>query len=69
MGAVVPQMKFPSSPEIKRILAAVEKAGIEIGSVDIRADGVTIHPPTQSQSEMSPYEKWKAKSEPRSARN
>jgi len=61
-------MKFPPSPEIKRILAAVEKAGVEIGTIDIRADGVTIHPPAKSQSGMSAYEKW-ASREPRSARN
>lgn len=60
-------MKFPASPEIKRVLAAARKAGVEIGSVDIRFDGVTIHPPTQSQSGMSAYEKW-ASREPRSAR-
>ena len=62
-------MKFPSSPEIKRVIAACKKAGLEVGSVDIRADGVTIYPPSQNQAGMTAYEKWKAQSEPRPARH
>ncbi len=49
---------FPKSPEIKRILKAAKDAGVTIGSVDIRPDGITIHP--QAKVGSSPYDLWKA---------
>lgn len=62
------QVKFPSSPEIKRVIAAARNAGVQIGSVDIRADGVTIHPLVENHAGMTPYEKWVAR-DTRAARN
>lgn len=62
-------MKLIRSPEIKRVIKAYVDAGGEIGAVDIRADGVTIYPPSQNQAGMTPYEKWKASSEPRPPRH
>lgn len=62
-------VKFPPSTEVKRMIAAVKKAGLEIGSVDIRADGVTIYPPSKSEAGMTAYEKWKAADNARLARN
>lgn len=53
-------MKLPSSPEIKRVIAAVKSAGIEVGSVTITADCVTISIPRDSKGpQLSAYEKWK----------
>lgn len=59
-------MKLLSSTEIKRVIAAARKAGLEFGAVDIRADGITLHPPTE-QRESNAYDDWK-QSESRSAR-
>lgn len=57
--------KLLSSTEIKRVIAAAKKAGLEFGAVDIRADGITLHPP--HQRETNAYDEWK-QSESRSAR-
>ena len=35
----IPLIKFPRSPEIKRAIAAVTKAGVVIGSIEISANG------------------------------
>ena len=51
-------MKLLPSPEIKRILKAAKDAGIAIGAIDIRTDGITIHPPAKAQG--SAYDQWKA---------
>ena len=54
-------MKLPSSPEIKRVLAAAKSAGIEIGAVKISNDSITIFAPGQAElPALSAYEKWKA---------
>lgn len=58
--AMAQAMHFPRSPEIKRIIKAAKDAGVEIGSIDIRADGVTISPPLNGNVGVSPYDKWKA---------
>ena len=52
--------KFPSSVEIKRVIAAATKAGIEIGSIEIHLDKITIHSrdPADSQG-FSEYDLWK----------
>ena len=50
---------FPRSPEIKRILKAARDAGIPIGAVDIRPDGITIHPPAKTTG-GSAYDTWKS---------
>ena len=49
-------VRFPPSPEIKRAIKAAKDAGIAIGSVDIRADGVTIHPP--STTHRNAFDDW-----------
>lgn len=51
---------FPRSPEIKRLIKAAKDAGVQIGSIDIRPDGITIYPPVKGKGEMSPYDVWKA---------
>ena len=61
-------MKLIKSPEIKRVIKAYLDAGGEFGGIDIRADGVTIYPPSQNQAGMTAYEKWVAR-ETRPTRN
>lgn len=56
MGAQA--LRFPKSPEIKRLIKAARDAGIQIGSIDIRPDGVTIYPPAKEG--QSAYDIWKA---------
>lgn len=54
-------MKFPSTPEIKRVIAAVKNSGVDIGSVTISTDGIIISTTAVANSpELTPYEKWKA---------
>lgn len=50
-------MKLLSSAEIKRVIKAAKDAGVIIGSVDIRADGVAIYPPAESAG--SAFDVWK----------
>jgi hypothetical protein len=50
-------VNFPRSPEIKRIIKAANDAGVQIGSVDIRPDGITINQPTEAAS-ASDYDIW-----------
>ena len=52
--------KFPSSVEIKRVIAAATRAGIEIGSIEIHLDKITIHSrdPADPQG-LSEYDLWK----------
>jgi len=59
-------LKFPPSGEIKRAIAAAERAGIEIGSVEIHPRKIVINPldlkDTRSPEEITQtaYEEWKA---------
>lgn len=50
---------WPRSPEIKRLIKAAKDAGLQIGSIDIRPDGITIHPPAKAQGN-SAYDTWEA---------
>jgi hypothetical protein len=59
--------KFPGSVEIKRVIAAATRAGIEIGSVEIQPRKIVIHAKEDREPELSPYEVWKM-SEGRSSR-
>lgn len=52
-------MKLPSSPEIKRVIAAVRSAGFEVGSVAINVDGIVITTSASTQQpQLTAYEKW-----------
>lgn len=57
------QRLVPNS-EIERVLKTLIKLGVQIGSVDIRSDGVTVHPPAESQG-GNEYDRWKAKDQNR----
>lgn len=61
MGAQA-KIQFPKSPEIKRLIKAARDAGIQVGSIDIRPDGVTIYPAEKAQGQ-SAYDIWKAQNE------
>ena len=51
---------FPGSVEIKRVIAAASRAGIEIGSIEIYPNKITIHSrdPADLQG-LSEYDLWK----------
>lgn len=56
------EIKFPSSTEIKRAIAAVTKAGVEVGSIEIYADKITIYatrPKPEPTSGLTAYDHWK----------
>ena len=53
-------LKFPASAEIKRVIAAAARAGIEIGSIEIHLDKITIHPRDREDVRgLSDYDLWK----------
>jgi len=54
-------MRFPSTPEIKRVIAAVKSAGVPIGSITISAEGISIFTKTEDNSpKLTAYDIWKA---------
>ncbi len=38
-------VKFPSTPEIKRVLLTLAKIGVDMGSVEVEPRKITVHPP------------------------
>lgn len=52
-------LKFPPSVEIKRTIAAVTRAGIEIGSIEIHPTKITIHPRNVTDERLGAYDLWK----------
>jgi hypothetical protein len=50
---------FPGSVEIKRVIAAAIRAGIEIGSIEIHPDKIIIHPREKNAPAISDYDIWK----------
>lgn len=50
--------------EVEGVLDVFRRYGLPIGPVDIRSDGVTVHPPGESRAE-SEYDRWKAKDQNR----
>ena len=52
--------RVPPAAEIKRAIAAAIRAGIEIGSIEIHPDKITIHSrdPADPQG-LSQYDLWK----------
>lgn len=46
--------------EVEQHIILLRRLGVPIGVIDIRGDGVTIHPPAESQV-GSAYDRWKAK--------
>lgn len=54
------KQRLPSDREIKRVINTLRELGVVIGAVDIRTDGVTVHPPVESGGATA-YDRWKAK--------
>jgi hypothetical protein len=52
-------LKFPPSVEIKRVIAAVVRAGIEIDSVEIQPRKITIQSRDPNSTAISDYDAWK----------
>ena len=51
--------KFPPTVEIKRVIAAAIRAGIEIGSIEIHPRKIIIHPREKNAPQISDYDIWK----------
>lgn len=45
--------------EVEQHIELLRRLGVQIGAVDIRADGVTVYPPKQTP--VNDFDKWKAK--------
>jgi hypothetical protein len=58
----MPDIKFPPSVEIKRAISAAERAGIQIGSIEIhpRKIIITARGPTDDKPKEQTYAEWKA---------
>jgi hypothetical protein len=52
-------LKFPSSVEIKRVIAAAIRAGINVGSIEIHPRKITIRPREKNAAEITDYDSWK----------
>lgn len=53
-------MKFPPTVEIKRAIAAAIRAGIEIGSIEIEPQKITIYPQKSAADPTdAEYAQWK----------
>ena len=55
-------LKFPPTVEIKRAIAATERAGIEIGSIEIHPKKIIIHSKEPQDDEhvlTRDYQSWK----------
>ena len=50
---------FPGSVEIKRVIAAAIRAGIEIGTIEIHPRKIIIHPRQRNAPQMTAYDIWK----------
>lgn len=51
--------------DVKRLIALWQELDLPIGAVDIRADGVTIHPPApQPPAQGNAFDNWKAQQPP-----
>jgi hypothetical protein len=45
--------------EVERLIALMRKNDLPIGAVEVRTDGVIIHPPATQAGSTSAYENWK----------
>jgi hypothetical protein len=52
-------LKFPPTVEVKRVIAAAIRAGIEIGLIEIHPRKIIIHPKEQNADPISDYDIWK----------
>lgn len=54
-------IKFPPTVEIKRAIAAAERAGVQIGSVEVHPRKIIIiaRGPTDDEPKKQTYSEWK----------
>lgn len=45
--------------EIERVIGVLRAQGVQIGAVDIRRDGLTVHPPESKPG--NDFDRWMAK--------
>lgn len=45
--------------EVEQHIEMLRRLGVQIGAVDIRADGVTVYPPANTPG--TAYDRWQAK--------
>ena len=50
--------RLVSNAELDRVLGKLRELGVQIGAVDIRADGVTVYPPAQTPG--NDFDRWQA---------
>lgn len=53
-----------SNEDVKRVIALWQELGLPVGAVDIRADGVTIHPPAPTPAQGTAFDDWKNRQPP-----
>ena len=58
----MPDVKFPPSVEIERAIAAAERAGIRVKSIEIHPRKIIIYAmdPTEEKLREPTYSEWKA---------
>jgi hypothetical protein len=58
----MPDLKFPPSVEIKRVIAAAERAGITVSSIEIHPRKIIIfaRDPNDKNPKEQTYSEWKA---------
>lgn len=50
-----------SNEDVKRLVTLCKDLGLPIGAIDIRTDGVTIHPPApQPPAQGTAFDAWKS---------
>lgn len=58
----MPDLKFPPSVEIKRVIAAAERAGITVSSIEVYPRKIIIFAryPDDGKQKAQTYSEWKA---------
>ncbi len=62
-------MRLPTDKQINRILDLWKKRGLEIGGVDVTANGVSVRAPGETAPDATAYDEWKNQSNDRSSRH
>jgi len=60
------QQGFPPTAEIKRVIAAAERAGINVASIELQPGRITLHarPRPEVTSTLTAYDIWKMSDRP-----
>lgn len=50
---------YPPTPDLKRLIAAVQKAGVPIGTIEIEPARIRIYTTNQAApDQLTPYDLW-----------